>query len=318
MRQLGKTDIRISPIGLGCWQFSRGTGMAGKYWDPLDDSTVRDIVDESLKGGVTWFDTAEMYGRGRSEESLSGALKALNRSPGTVVIATKWWPLFRTARSIIRTVDDRLNALGGFPIDLHQIHWPYSLSTLKRQMDAMVTLLEEGKIRSIGVSNFSARQMEMCHRLLSERGHVLASNQVRYNLLDRRIETNGVLETARELGITIIAYSPLAQGILTGKFHDDPSLIRTRQGARRRRRAFQESGLKKTAPLIAKLRDLGQKYQVSPSQVALNWVIHSQGEIVVAIPGASKARQARENAAAMSFELSENELASLQQKSPRE
>jgi aryl-alcohol dehydrogenase-like predicted oxidoreductase len=173
----------VSPIGLGCWQFSKGKGLGGKFWPVLEVDEIENIVKVSLEGGVNWFDTAENYGRGESERALSRALKKLGRSPENVIIATKWWPLFRTAKSIIKTIDRRLSALGSFPIDLYQIHWPYSFSSAAAQMKAMAALVRQGKIRYVGVSNFSAQKMRIAQQELSSQGVDLISNQVQYSLL---------------------------------------------------------------------------------------------------------------------------------------
>ena len=131
---------------------------------------------------------------------------------------------------------------------------------------------------------------------------------MRYNLLDRSIEFNGVLDYARQNSITIIAYSPLAQGLLTGRFHEESGLIRKRPGLRKYLPAFQERSLRRTFPLIRVLREIANEHKVTPAQIALRWVIQFHGDTVVAIPGASSAKQAQQNAAAMDFELSAKEL----------
>lgn len=282
--------------------------MVGKFWPVVDDEEIHAIVKASLEGGINWFDTAEVYGWGQSEQALSRALKALDLQPGEVTIASKWWPVLRSSSSIPKTIGDRLRCLGGFPIDLYQIHQPYSLSSIRSQMTEMAGLVNNGYIRFAGVSNFSAKQMREAHRVLAELGLPLVSNQVKYSLLDRRIERNGILETAQELGIAIIAYSPLEQGLLTGKFHKDPGLIKRSKGPRRFQSKFQESGLKKSQPVIDLLGELAVKYNVSSSQIALNWLIHAHGDTVLAIPGASKVSHAKENTGAMTFRLTSDEI----------
>jgi aryl-alcohol dehydrogenase-like predicted oxidoreductase len=314
LRPLGRTSIMITPIGLGCWQFSKQQNMAGKFWTKLDDELIYRIVSLSLDGGINWFDTAEAYGKGVSEMALSKALQSTGKNPGEVIIATKWWPMFRFASNISKTINDRIKALAPYPIDLYQIHQPWSFSDERSEMASMAELLGRKLIKSIGVSNFSARKMKNAWETLDKKGIPLASNQVRYNLLDRRIESNGVMDLAKKLGICIIAYSPLAQGILTGKFHDNPELIKN-IGLRKYISHFKPEGLRKSLSVIKLVKELALKYNVTPSQVALNWLIHYNGETVVAIPGATKEIHARENTGAMSFRLSDEDMARLDKES---
>ncbi len=304
LRPLGCSQIAISAIGLGCWQFSEGFGFAGRYWPPLPQETVNQIVEASLTAGITWFDTAEVYGRGRSEAALARALIAAGKKNGDVVIATKWWPILRTAGSIKATITERLTRLAPFGIDLYQVHQPFALASTVAQMQAMADLVAGKNIHTVGVSNFSAGKMRAAHQALAARGIPLVSNQVPYSLLNRRIETNGVLEAARELGITVIAYSPLAQGILSGKFHQDPNLIRSRPGPRKWMTSFRRGGLERSRPLVTALKEIAREYGATASQVALNWLVHSNGDVVVAIPGATSVTQAAENAGAIGFRLS--------------
>jgi aryl-alcohol dehydrogenase-like predicted oxidoreductase len=308
-RRLGRTDIEITPIGLGCWQFSQGANWMSRVWDTVPQETITAIIDTALKGGVNWFDTAEAYGSGRSEKMLSAALSRLAVKPGSVVVATKWFPMFRTARSIPATIETRIACLDSYPIDLYQIHQPWSYSPIPAQMKAMAGLLRAGKIRSIGVSNFSARQMERAHTALASEGIVLASNQIRFNLLDRAIERNGLLEAAKRLGITLIAWSPLAQGVLTGRFHEDPSLVQKLSPMRKMMGRLGPSGLARSRPLIDELRLIARAHGISPAQVALAWTVSFHGETVVAIPGATKTAQAEQSAGSMAVRLAEKELA---------
>ncbi|MFP4484879.1 MAG: aldo/keto reductase [Spirochaetaceae bacterium] len=307
---LGQTDIALSPIGLGCWQFSKGRGLAGGYWPSLSDEETLAIVRASLDGGINWFDTAEAYGNGESERSLSASLLECEVEPRSVAVATKWMPILRTAQSITRTIDDRLAALEPYHIDLHQIHNPGSISSIPAQIRNMAELLERGLIRAAGVSNFSARQFTKAQATASGMGMSISSNQMPFSLLDRKIEANGVLEAAKGAGATIIAYSPLAQGLLTGKFHQDPDLIKSRPGPRRFLKRFRRSTLEKTRPLIDLLKRVAQKKgeSVTPAQVALAWTVQFHGDTVVAIPGASRAEQAQHNAAALHVSLSDDEL----------
>jgi aryl-alcohol dehydrogenase-like predicted oxidoreductase len=313
LRSLGRSGIAVTPIGLGCWQFSGGSGLVGSYWPRLPQETANEIVAASLAAGVNWFDTAEIYGGGRSEATLAAALTAAGRKNGDVVVATKWFPLLRTAGSIPATLPERLARLAPFGIDLHQVHQPLALASVAAQMKAMADLVEQGRIRSVGVSNFSRSRMREAHRALSRRGIPLVSNQMPYSLLNRRIETRGILDAARELGITIIAYSPLAQGILSGKFHRDPALIGTRPGPRKRLPSFRRRGLERSRPLVRALEEIAAARKATASQVALNWLIHFHGDTVVAIPGATSVAQAAENAGAMGFRLDDGEMTRLEE-----
>jgi aryl-alcohol dehydrogenase-like predicted oxidoreductase len=316
-RRLGKTGIEISPIGLGAWQFAQGVGMAGSFWPAIDQDATTSVVRAALKGGISWFDTAEGYGKGRSEQTLAAALSALDVRPGSVVVATKWSPFLRTARSIGRTIGTRLECLAPYPVDLFQVHQPWSFSPIPAQMREMAKVVRSEKARAVGVSNFSARQMEQAHAALAASGIPLASNQVRFNLLDRRIEANGVLEAARRLGVTIIAWSPLAQGMLTGRFHDDPGLIARLHSGRRFMNGISPARLAATAPLVGMLRKVAAAHGVTVAQAVLAWTVSFHGSDVVAIPGASKPGQAAESAAAMDVRLSPRELADLDEASRR-
>jgi len=314
LRALGKSELMITPIGLGCWQFSKQQNMAGKFWPDMEDELIKQMVKISLEGGINWFDTAEAYGNGASEKVLAASLRDIGKKPGEIIVATKWWPMFRFASNILKTIDQRIEALAPYPIDLYQVHQPWGFSNEKAEMEAMAKLVQEKKIRYVGVSNFSAAQMRSAWEALQKHGIQLVSNQVRYNLLNRKIESNGILQTAKELGITIIAYSPLAQGLVTGKFHDNPALLKN-IGMRKYSSSFKPAGMEKSRPLVKTVQELAIKYGVSTSQIALNWLITNHDETVVAIPGATKEPHARENAGAMTFSLAAEDLSLLNKKS---
>jgi aryl-alcohol dehydrogenase-like predicted oxidoreductase len=307
-RRLGQTDIEVTPIGLGVMQFSGNKGMFRMMFPEIPQSEMNAIIQAALEGGINWFDTAEMSGRGRSEAGLARALRAAGMSSDEVVVCTKWSPILRTARDIPRSIADRIRHLEGYAIDLYMVHQPWGFSPPEAEMEAMADLVEAGMIRSVGVSNFSAERMRRAHAALAKRGLPLAVNQVQYSLLYRNIETNGVLETARELGITIVAWGPLASGVLTGKFHRDPEILnRTPFG----RRMSLQGKLEHSRAIVQALEEIAAGYEATPAQVALNWLVNFGGETVVAIPGASKVEQAVQSAGAMKLHLTDDEMVRL-------
>ena len=198
LRRLGRSDVEVSPLGLGCWRFGGSGEKLGARWTAVPQATVDAIVAAALEGGVTWFDTAEIYGHGASERALAHALRASGRVPGEIVVATKWWPTWRFAGSLRRTLRARVAALMPYPIDLHQVHQPTSLSSIGAQMAVLAQLVREGATRAVGVSNFSAAEMRAAHAALAAHGVPLASNQVRWSLIDRRVvEHRIVFDTLR-------------------------------------------------------------------------------------------------------------------------
>src|SRR5665648_78965 len=298
LRRLGKTDLLVSPIGLGVMELAGGGGLLGRIFPVIPQEEKNAIIKAALDGGINFFDTAEMYGAGVSEESLANGLKAAGVADKDVIIETKWQPFLRTANNISKTIDDRLRFLGGYSISNYMIHQPMSFSSPEAEMNAMADLVEAGKIKSVGVSNFNPARMRRAHTALAKRGLPLALNQVRYSLIHREIETDGTLETARELGITIVAYTPLGSGILTGKYHKNPALLEQKRGLRK---FMFKRDIGPTRLLIAAMGEIGGRHEVTVAQVALNWVIHYSGEIVVTIPGATKVKQAQESADAMNL-----------------
>jgi aryl-alcohol dehydrogenase-like predicted oxidoreductase len=293
-------------------EMAGGGGLVGRMFPIIPQEEKNTIIKAALDAGINWFDTAEMYGAGVSEQSLATGLKAAGKSDEDVVIATKWQPILRTARNISHTIGDRLHFLGGYTIGNYMVHQPYSFSSPEAEMNAMADLVEAGKIRSVGVSNFNPARMRRAYAALEKRGIPLAVNQVRYSLLSREIETNGILDTAIELGVTIIAYTPVARGLLTGKYHKDPGLLERMSGWRK---ANLKRNLERTRPLINSMEEIAANHGATIAQVALNWLINFKGEVVVAIPGATKVRQAEESAGAMKFRLSDDEMAQLDEES---
>ena len=183
-------------------------------------------------------------------------------------------------------------------------------------MSAMADLVADKKVRAIGVSNFGAARMRRAHTALAKRGLVLASNQMKYSLLDRHVESNGVLAAAKELDVTIIAYSPLEQGLLTGKYHRNPEYVRTRPGPRKWMRRFRAQGLDRSRALIEELGKIALAHGATAGQIALAWLYQFHQNVVV-IPGASRVEQAVENRGALEVTLSPYELERLDQLSRR-
>jgi aryl-alcohol dehydrogenase-like predicted oxidoreductase len=298
-------ELNIAPLGVGAWAW--GTTRLWGYGNEYDRSDVGKAFRASMAEGVTLVDTAEMYGNGASERIIGEILRE-GGFEGTPVIATKFAPLpYRfSAKSLLKAVDKSLERLGIETIDLYQIHFPNPIFKISSLMDALAETVKAGKVRRVGVSNYGADQMKRAHDRLASYGVSLASNQVEYSLLRRAPETNGVLEASRDLGVTLIAYSPIAKGLLTGKYGpgDRPVGLVRRMG-----RAFSEQNLKKIEPVVNILREIGEAHNKQPAQVALNWLI-TQGN-VFPIPGAKNEIQARQNAGALGWEMASEEAEKL-------
>jgi aryl-alcohol dehydrogenase-like predicted oxidoreductase len=302
---------KIAPLGIGTWAW--GDSLFWSYGKGYGAEQVQEAFEAAIAAGITLFDTAEVYGFGESERLIGQFLKQTAPNPAQPVqIATKYFPLpWRlSAQAVADTLTASLKRLQVNSVALYQVHWPLDFLLSQRTlMNALADEVENGRIGAIGVSNYSAQQMRQAHQFLAARGIPLAVNQVPYSLLTRQIETNGTLAAARELGVTILAYSPLAQGLLTGKYTAET--VNTLQGARRLDPRFSPNGLAKIAPLLDALQTIGQTHQRTPAQVALNWLI-AQGN-VIPIPGAKTADQARQNAGALGWSLSADEITRLDQ-----
>ena len=305
--RLGRSDLEAPRLGVGAMTWGKPSGRSRwgpaklAYGGPAGPEEEERAFQASLSADVDLFDTAAMYSGGASERRL-GEL-AEGRS---VMIATKFPPGWLSrADALPEALDQSLARLRRSAIDLYQHHFPSRRVPIPSLMGLMADAVEAGKVRAIGVSNYSAAQLRTAHAVLAGRGIPLASNQVEYSLLHRAPETNGVLDACRELGITLIAYQPLAQGALTGKYRpgDRP------KGIRRFGRYYRGDGLENAQPVVALLRELGERHSRTPAQVALRWLI--QQESVLPIPGAKNGRQAASNAEALSFALAPAELEAL-------
>jgi aryl-alcohol dehydrogenase-like predicted oxidoreductase len=296
------TAPRISKIGLGTWQF--GAREWG-YGEDYAGQQARDIVRRALDLGVTLFDTAEMYGFGRSERILG---EALGDERESVFLATKLFPVLPVAPVVEQRAVASAGRLGTRRIDLYQVHWPNPLVPDGTIMRGMSTLQRVGLVGEVGVSNYPLARWQAAERALG--GRVL-SNQVRYSLADRAPEKD-LLPFAAKTGRVVIAYSPLAQGLLSGRYD---RVNRPANRVRAGNPLFLPENLDRASELIGVLREVADAHGAAPAQIALAWVIRHPA--VTAIPGASSVEQLESNVAAAEIELSDDEYAALSTASNR-
>ena len=308
INQISVGDITLPSLGIGTWSW--GDSLFWGYGSNYGEKEVRQAFEAAVANGATFFDTAEVYGLGESERLLGRFIKQTNLP---IQIATKYFPLpWRfNKQAVSDALSNSLKRLQVEQVALYQVHMPFDFFMGQAAlMEALALEVKRGRILTVGVSNYSAQQMQQAYDLLAQYDVPLAVNQVRYSLLTRKIEQNDVLETARKLGIVILAYSPLDQGLLTGKY--TPATANEITGARKLDPKFSARGLSKIDPLIERLKQLGEKYQKTPVQVALNWLIAREN--VIPIPGAKNPKQAAENAGGAGWQLStedERELSRL-------
>jgi aryl-alcohol dehydrogenase-like predicted oxidoreductase len=294
LRKLGRTDIGISPILMGTWQ------AGGDMWTDIDDAETSRAIQTAIDEGITTIDTAAVYGNGHSERVVG---KAIGARRSEVVLATKVFANELQHDQVIAACERSLENLGTDYIDLYQIHWPSgsfgsAVVPIEETMQALNKLKTQGKIRSIGVSNFSRGQLQEAMTY----GDVV-SLQPPYSLLWRHVEADAMpLCTAQ--GLTILAYSPMAQGLLTGKFGPDHRF--KRGDHRRANRLFQEPLFGRVQNALEALRPIAERHGITLGQLALAWVISQPG--TCAIAGARNADQARENARAARVSLPPEDL----------
>ncbi len=292
-------------LGLGAWQW--GDRIMWQYGRTHTDQDIREAFDVSIGEGIRFIDTAEVYGSGRSERLLGQFIKETNQP---VVIATKFFPFpWRlTKESFPGALKHSLERLGVETVDLYQIHWPSPLLSMDTMMNGLTRCIEKGWTRTVGVSNFNQSQMLAAYSALARQNMPLASNQVHYSLLNRAAEKNGLLARCKELGVRMIAYSPLEMGMLTGKYSPKHLPPGTRGGQ-------YASILGKIQPLLQLMTEIGREHEGrSNAQVAINWVI-CKGAL--AIPGAKNAEQAQQNAGGAGWRLTDDEIARLDEMSDR-
>lgn len=306
---LGRSGLLVPRLGVGAMTWGDARGLARFHPAKIAYGGAHGVEEEkrafeaSLAAGVILFDTAAMYSGGASERRV-GELA----SGQDVIIASKFPGGFSfRAEGFPKELEASLTRLKRNNIDLYQHHFPSNGVSILKLMDLLADAVEAGKVKAVGVSNYSAEQMREAHAALAKHGIPLASNQVEYSLLHRQPEVNGVLDACKELGITLIAYSPLAMGALTGKY----SATQKASGLRRFLPAFNRKSMEADQPVVALLRQIGERYSKTPSQVALGWLI--ENPLVLPIPGAKNGKQAIENAGALSFSLTPDEVEALNQ-----
>jgi len=297
-----KTAKRISRIGLGTWQFgSREWG----YGDPYAEREAHAIVRRALELGVTLFDTAEIYGFGRSERILG---RALGEDAESAFVATKIFPILPVAPVVEQRAVASAHRLGIRRLDLYQVHQSNPLVRDGTTMRGMRALQRVAVVGEVGVSNYSLQRWLAAQDALGSR---VLSNQVRYSLVDRSPERD-LLPFAQAHDRVVIAYSPLAQGLLSGRYHRDSRPVNRVRAASP---LFLPDNLERAGDLVAALREVADAHSATPAQIALAWVIHQPA--VVAIPGASRVQQLESNVAAAEIDLAEDEYRLLQAASDR-
>ena len=302
---LGGSDVSIPPLGVGCWAWGdKSTWGMGGYDHALSETTIREAWDASIAAGVVLFDTAEVYGRGESERIIGRLLAAEPAARDTVVIASKFMPSpwkVNVRAALVSAARHSVERLGVDAIDLYQIHGPISLRSKDALADALAAAHGEGLVKAVGVSNYSVKETRGIDAALRRRGLRLASNQIEFSLLRTIPLRSGLIDCCRELGVVPLAYSPIGQGRLTGKY----SAANPPPGNRN----FSAHPWEDVDRIVGHLRTIGEAHGgKTPSQVALAWLI-AKG--AVPIPGAKNREQAEQNAGALGWSMTDEEEATL-------
>ncbi|MGA2061345.1 MAG: aldo/keto reductase [Thermoguttaceae bacterium] len=310
-KQLGKSDLNITPIGFGAWAI--GGGGWEFSWGGQDDNESIAAIKAALDAGVNWIDTAAVYGLGHSEEIVARALEGLRTRPYVFTKCSLVWDEKRKignclkAESVRRECEASLKRLKIDAIDLYQIHWPVPDEDIEEGWAAMARLKEEGKVRHIGVSNFNVAQIGRAQAIAP-----VTSLQPRYSLIHREIETDILPMTVRE-NIGVIAYSPMASGLLTGAMTPERIAGMSAEDWRRRNRDFQEPLLTRHLRLVEVLRAIGARHGRTPGEVAIAWVLRNpagamRSMVTAAIVGVRRPDQVSGIIGAAQFSLSQADI----------
>jgi len=306
LRTLGNSDLQLTPIGFGAWAI--GGGNWEFAWGSQDDNDSIAAIHQALDLGVNWIDTAAIYGLGHSEEVVGRALKSTSHKPLVFTKCSMRWhsdrSIYRSLRaaSLAEEIDGSLRRLGVETIDLYQIHWPNPDEEVEEGWETLARFREQGKVRWIGVSNFTVEQMKRAQKIAP-----ITSLQPPYSMLRRAIEEE-VLPFALANGIGVINYSPMVSGLLTGKMTAARIAGLPADDWRRKSIEFTEPRLSKNMRLVELLRQIGQPHSVSPGVVAVAWTLRNPA-ITAAIVGGRSAEQVAGLVPALSFRLSDEDFA---------
>jgi aryl-alcohol dehydrogenase-like predicted oxidoreductase len=308
-RKLGNSDLHITPLGFGAWAIGGGGWAFG--WGEQDDADSIAAIHEGLDCGINWIDTAAVYGLGHSEEVVARALEGVQQRPYLFTKCGRVWGADRkigkrlTAASIRQECEASLKRLRVDTIDLYQMHWPEPDEDIEEGWTTMAQLKAEGKVRWIGVSNFSVAQMERIRAIAP-----ITSLQPPYSLLRRDIETD-VLPYTQQHGIGVLAYSPMVSGLLTGAMTRERIAAFPADDWRRNHRQFQEPQLTRNLRFVDLLRTIGARHGRAPGEVAVAWVLREPA-VTAAIVGARRPGQLRGLIGAADLRLSADELAEIE------
>jgi aryl-alcohol dehydrogenase-like predicted oxidoreductase len=303
-RQLGNSDLKITPIGFGAWAIGGGNWDFG--WGPQDDRESVDAILRALDGGLNWIDTAAIYGLGHSEEIVAKALAATKHKPYVFTKCSMRWDkdrkIYRSLKrdSVREEVENSLRRLKVDTIDLYQVHWPEPESEIEEGWEALARIKEEGKLRYIGVSNFNVEQMKRALKVAP-----ITSLQPPYSLLSSAVEKE-ILPFCKQNNIGVINYSPMASGLLTGKMTAERIAAMPEDDWRRRAPQFKEPKLARNLKLVELLRTIGNAHNVQPGVVAIAWTLRNPA-VTAAIVGARRAVQVDGILPAASFRLHHDE-----------
>lgn len=308
-RQLGNSDLQITPIGFGAWALGGGGWQYG--WGPQDDNESTGAIQRALDLGINWIDTAPIYGLGRSETVVGRAIKGRATRPYIFTKCAMTWDdnkkiiMNLKADSVRREVEASLRRLDVDVIDLYQIHWPNPDPDIEEGWSMMAKLKEEGKVRYIGVSNFNVAQLERAGKIAP-----VTSLQPPYSILERYIEKE-ILPYTKEHNIGVIGYSPMKSGLLTGKMTRERIAAMPDDDWRRNSRDFQDPRLTKNLALVELLREIAARHGRSPAEAAIAWTLNNPA-ITAAIVGARNSQQVEGFIGAMTFRLAADEVAEIE------